>query len=213
MEPQGLWAGCVWAPQVRLVMAIRATGHWQLSLCRWSQAPYILKRGAEEKMAAWSGREGVVTGCSISCPIVGHWWGKWLPHLTGGGGRPWCWPAQVSPAHPQAGCRAGRGNSHLLPRWRHLAVVCGPVRPSGHRDKESSPWPGSGGQPSTRINCMWPSHQRCQAWEDFLHCSGWVVMPINIQILRLYKLFHGISGEQLQSKSPEGKEISEIKSK
>lgn len=43
------------------------------------------------------------------------------PHW--GAGRPWCWPAPVSPAWPQTRCKGGRGDSHLPPCCRHLAVV------------------------------------------------------------------------------------------
>jgi len=70
--------GRVWGvPQVRLVMAIRASG--QLAGQPWSQAPAVPEQSAEGNMAACSSWERVVGDRGISHPIAGHWWGKWPP--------------------------------------------------------------------------------------------------------------------------------------
>lgn len=68
MEPQGLWAGCVWGPQVRLVMAIRAAGHWQLSLL-------VVTGSSHPKAGRW-GKDG----CLVWPGGCGHRLSYQLPH-------------------------------------------------------------------------------------------------------------------------------------
>lgn len=112
----------------------------------------------------------------------------------------------------EAGLNQGREwrqlSSSPLLSWASLSPL-----PSGHRDEDSGPWRGRGGRPCAQLSSTWPSPQWCWAWEDFQHHSSWAAVPVNVQVSGLYKIFHGISSEQLQTKRPERKEIPATKEK